>query len=487
MKRHISLLLILLALLAVGGVILACNGPGKKVHSVQQKTMYHCPMHPSYISDKPGDCPICGMKLVPINADQHGSTADSASSQAPSADDHSVRIDPVTVQNMGVTTEKVQKRPIVKEIRAGAMVTIDETKLSIVSTKIMGWIDRLLVDYTGKKVRKGQALFELYSPDLVSTQEEYLQALRYARQLAGNDMSGADQLLASTRRRLANWDISEAQIQQLEQRGSSRKTLTIHSPADGIVLEKSAVAGQNIMPGIPLYKIADLSKVWVVANVYQEDLPFVKTGMEATVELPAQPGTIYHGTVNYVSPVLDPASKTVQIRIEVKNTEDYTLKPDMFANIVIASPAPVTTIAVPEQAVIHTGLRSVVILDMGNGYYRPQEVRLGLSGNGYVQVLDGLSENQTIVTSSQFLIDSESNLKTAIGQMSGHGSMPMSQDSAPDHEEMTKNVHHDTIINAANTSTPTDTKQWICTMCPEVKSDKPGKCPKCGMNLVKKS
>lgn len=382
------------------------------------KSMYHCPMHPQIISDKPASCPICGMSLVVIDKGDESGGEDSLSSGV-DLSNNAVRIDPVTVQNMGVVTQRVEMRAMTLEVRAGASVAINETRQTIISTKVMGWVEKLMVDYTGVQVHKGQALFTLYSPDLVSTQEEYLGAFRFASNQKSNDASGAQQLLESTRRRLANWDITPDQIAALEQRQSVERTLSIFAPANGIVLEKNIVVGQNIMPGAVLYRIADLSSVWVIANIYPGDIALVKTGMSADIELATQPGMIFSGTVQYVSPTLDPVSKTAQVRVEVRNTSDFAIKPEMFATVVIKSPIADLALAVSEQAVIHTGTRTLVIVDLGKGYFAPQEVRIGQSANGYVQILKGLTEGQSIVTSSQFLIDSESNLMAAIGQMSG--------------------------------------------------------------------
>ncbi len=200
--------------------------------------------------------------------------------------------------------------------------------------------------------------------------------------------------------------------------------MTIYSPSDGVVLEKMVVAGQNVMPGMALYKVVDISVVWAIANVYQEDLPYVKLGTEATMEVPSIAGRTFAGKVQFVSPVLDPSTKTAAVRIALRNTADLLLKPQMFANVAIQSPLSRNALSVSQQAVIHTGTRNIVIVSLGNGYFKPQEVKLGMSANGFVQVLDGLAEGQTIVTSSQFLIDSESNLKKAVSQMGGM-EMPM--------------------------------------------------------------
>jgi len=535
------------------GIPVLSHNSGHQLRAAKgEKVMYHCPMHPNYISDKPGTCPICGMNLVPVNSDRHAGagataevmyykdpdkpwiTSDTPVKNAAGADfvpvykgdtvETAIRIDPVTVQNMGVATATVNIMDLTREVKAGATVALNEKKLSIVSTQIGGWIDRLYVNCTGDKVRKGQRLFDLYSPELVSTQEEYLQALRYAGKLSNSPGSGgALELLQSSRRRLENWDIPESEIQALETRGTSKRDITFYAPSDGVVLEKNALQGQNIMPGMVIYKIADLSNVWVMANIYQADVPFVKTGMKADVELQARPGTVYTGIIQYISPVLDPGSKTAQVRVEVPNTADHALKPEMFADVTIHSTAAERAVAVPEQAVIKTGARNIMIIALGNGYFRPQEVRLGVTANGYVQVLEGLNEGQTIVTSSQFLIDSESNLKTAIGLMNSHGAMPMGEMAKEEQPEINKqHPANDKQVNnqmpntgsmpamdmkAQSTennmkmqSAPTGsinekaalksksaTTLYTCPMDPDVISEDPNaKCPKCGMALVKK-
>lgn len=413
-------------------------------------------MHPNYFSDKPGNCPICGMKLVPVNVEQPQSSAISGGDRkilyyrdamnpahtsprpgktpdgmdlAPVYEDEAaseggaVKIDPLTVQNIGVKTETVEMRSLKKDIRVSANIDLNETTVSIVNTKIMGWVEKLLVDFTGQPVKKGQPLLSLYSPDLVSTQDEYLQALRYRKGLpetaSPDARKGADDLVASSKRRLMNWDIPESEIKALEDRGTPQKAMVIYSPSSGVVLEKMVVAGQNVAAGTALYKIADLSTVWAIANVFQEDLPYVKIGMETSVDLPSLPNRTFAGRVQFIAPVLDPTTKTAAVRIAIRNTPDFVLKPQMFANVEVVSPVAKSALSVSQQSVLHTGTRDIIIISLGNGLFRPQEVKVGMAAGGFVQVLSGLVEGQTIVTSAQFLLDSESNLKVAIGQMSG--------------------------------------------------------------------
>lgn len=389
---------------------------------------YKDPMHPWYTSDKPGKAPDCGMDLVPVYEGE--------------SDVKGIKIDPVTVQNIGVKVEDVVRRKLSKVIRTNGKVDYDERKVYSVNTKVMGWVEKLYVDYTGKYVRKGEPLMEFYSPELVTTQEEYLQALAYQKKLGqsnlGEAKKGATELLESARRRLRYWDIPETEIRALEERGTPKKTMTIYSPADGIVTEKMVHEGHNVMPGMEMYKIADLSTVWVLADIYQYELPWVKLGQSVDIELAYLPGKPFKGTITYIYPYLSEETKTAKVRIEVHNTASIELKPEMFATVKIVSPLSVDAVVVPDQAIIRSGERNIAVIALGGGYFDPREVKLGVQSEGYDQVLDGIREGEKIVVSSQFLIDSESNLKAAISQMSGHAGMDMSkpmEEPAPAGEE----------------------------------------------------
>ena len=395
---------------AVGGVALWKNHAAGKIRTAEAlakqsaKTMYHCAMHPYYISDRPGQCPICGMELIPMRP----SDSDPANKGA-----QGVHIDPTTVQNMGVRTEEVRKRDLQTEIRTNGSVKVDESRLVVVNARVLGYVEKLRVNTTGQAVRKGQVLLELFSPDLVSAQGEFLQALRYAQGTG----AGSQELVESSRRRLLNWGISESEIAALEKEGKARNTLSIASPANGVVLEKNVVEGENITPGMELYRIADLSRVWVVANVYQRDLAIAKVGANAEVELAFRQGKPFRGKVTFLSPVLDPETKTAEVRIEIANTPALELKPEMFATVRILSASLHQVLAVPEQSIIRSGRRTIAIVSVGGGYFEPRVVELGESAGDYVEILNGISEGEKLVVSSQFLIDSESNLKAAIQQM----------------------------------------------------------------------
>jgi membrane fusion protein, copper/silver efflux system len=433
------------------------SGEGKSSRESNDRKIayYQDPMHPWYTSDKPGKAPDCGMDLVPVYEGE--------------GDTKGIKIDPVTVQNIGVKVEEATIRKLKKVIRTVGRVDVDETKVYSINTKIMGWVEKLHVDYTGMPVRKGEALLELYSPELVSTQEEYLQAIKYQHTLAQSSITearqGSDNLVASARRRLRYWDIPESEIDALEQRGTPQKTMTFYSPVDGYVLDKTVNEGQSIMAGMELYKIADLSTVWILADVYQYELPWVKVGQEAEVELSYLPGKSFHGKVSYIYPTMNGETRTAKVRVEVRNTPGLELKPEMFATVKIESPVEVNAIAVPEQAIIRSGERDILVIASGGGYFDPRDVKLGVAADGYVQILEGVKAGEKIVVSSQFLIDSESNLKAAISQMRGSGERDTStsmEKAAPRDEH--KNHSMDETNSDKSTTIREEKMDLVCGM-----------------------
>jgi Cu(I)/Ag(I) efflux system membrane fusion protein len=325
-----------------------------------------------------------------------------------------VQISPERQQLIGVKFGKVEEKSLNKVIRTVGRIDYDEKRLVTVSPKIGGWIEKLFVDFTGKYVKQGEQLLTIYSPELVSAQEEYLIALRTSKALGSHDT-----LLESARRRLKLWDISDEQIKALEERGQVAKTLTLHSPFSGFVLERMAFQGMNVMPGMALYKLADLSVVWLYADIYEYELPLIRLGQEAAIDLSYYPGETFRGKVIYIYPSLDPATRTAKVRFEFPNPHDK-LKPEMFANVQLKIPLG-TKLAVPEGAIIDTGERQVAILDRGSGYFEPREVKLGTKVDNYYVVLQGLKAGERVVTSANFLIDSESKFKESMG---GMASMP---------------------------------------------------------------
>jgi Cu(I)/Ag(I) efflux system membrane fusion protein len=328
-----------------------------------------------------------------------------------------VQISPERQQLIGVRYGTVQKRMLEKVIRTVGRIEYDEKRIGTVSPKIGGWIEELYVDFTGRYVRKGDPLLTIYSPELVSTQEEYLLALKSKQDWSKSPFSevaeGGNLLSESARRRLKLWDISDAQIKELEESREPKKTLTLYSPFTGYVLEKMVNKGRFVDAGMALYKIADLSVVWLIADIYEYELPFIRLGQQAAIHLPYYPGENFTGKAIYIYPALDPQTRTAKVRFEFPNPKDK-LKPEMFANVEIRVRIG-DKLAVPEGAVIDTGVRKLVIVDKGSGYLEPREIKLGAKAGDFFEVMDGLKEGERVVTSANFLIDSESKLKEAVG------------------------------------------------------------------------
>ena len=368
------------------------------------------PMDPKYIRNEPGKSPM-GMDLVPVY-EEEGDEKEPAST---------IRIDPVTIQNMGVRLGRVKRKPLVKNIRTFGNITYDERLIYTVNTKFNGWIEKLYVNFIGETVKKGQPLFEIYSPELVTAQEEYLLALQQNRDLKDSSYArireGAQRLLKASHTRLRYWDLSERQIKTIENTGNVKKTLTIYSPTRGVVIKKNAFQGHHVKAGQHQYEIADLSKVWVDVDIYEYELPWVRKGMPAKMELSYIPGKFFNGNVLFVYPFLTAKTRTARLRLEFPNA-DYQLMPDMYANVTLESAIAGDSLVIPQEAVIDSGIRKVVFVALGKGKFQPREVKLGLEGNdNEFQVLEGLQENEQIVISAQFMLDSESRLREAIQKM----------------------------------------------------------------------
>ena len=327
-----------------------------------------------------------------------------------------ITISPDKVQLIGVRTAVADYRTLDKQIRTVGKIEPDETRLTFVNTKIAGWVKKLYVDYTGKQVEKGQPLLSIYSPDLVTAQEEYLIALRSARhgQYEAGDMPEVEasrrDLLESAKRRLLLWDVTESQIAELENNGKPQTEMIIEAPQSGIVLEKMVLEGGYITPGMNLYKIADLSSIWIMADIYEYEVPLVKQGQTALVTLPYYSGQSYRAIVNYVNPSLDPVSRTVKVRLSMKNP-GLLLKPEMFANVEIMVSSG-SKLVIRREAVIDSGTRQIVYVEKKPGVYEMRRVTLGQRGEDYVEVLKGIKKGERVVTSGNFLIDSESQLRS---------------------------------------------------------------------------
>jgi RND family efflux transporter MFP subunit len=372
---------------------------------------WRAPMDPNFVSDQPGKSPM-GMDLVPVYEDEAGTGEDGA-----------IRIDPETIQNIGVKTTIIERMTLEREIRAVGRVAYDETKMRAISSKVRGWIERQHIDFTGQVVDRGAPLLEIYSPELVATQEEYLLALRYRQRMAESPVEavaeGAGELVRAAEARLRYWDIGEPQILNLRESKKAQKTMTLHAPFSGVVVKKKVLEGGFVQPGQTLYELADLSTVWIYADIYEYEIPWIAEGLPAEITLSHRPGIIYEGRVAYVYPYLKDSTRTLQVRIELSNTPDFDLKPDMWANVMIRSEASRNALAVPIQAVIRTGKRDIVLIAKDGGRFAPREVRLGAETGENFEILDGVEEGERVVVSAQFLINSESNLRSALGKMAG--------------------------------------------------------------------
>jgi len=393
----------------VGGFPFA-GGPSGQV--------YNCPMHPYYTSDRPGECPICGMDLVPVEEKEghgeHGSQVEGFAS---------LELDPRQQQLIGVTTAPVERKVVTRTVRAAGTVVPDERRLFMVHSKVSGWIDRLYVDSTGQPVAAGQPLLSLYSPEFYATQEEYLVARGALREPGpgGEEETswGTEALRDAAERRLAYWDVDPAAVERLAEAGEPTKALTVRSPYSGYVLEKQARVGMYVQPGAPLYTVADLSRVWVEADVYEYELPFVKVGQRVRITLPYYPAEPLEGTVKFIYPFLNASSRTIRLRVDVANP-GLKLKPDMFADVSLEQELG-EHLVVPTEAVLDSGERKIVFVAHDGGHFEPREITVAARVEDYYVVAGGLREGETVVTSGNFLIDSESRIKGALAAMGGAG------------------------------------------------------------------
>lgn len=421
--------------------------------SDEPEQLYQCPMHPEVIEeDEDTPCPICGMKLTPMEQ----SSAPAASNgtreilywYAPMdptyvrdvpgkspmgmdlvpkyADEASagqvIRIDPVQVQNIGVVSEAARVGEIARTVRTVGFLDFNADEISWINTKFSGWIENVHVTYVGQEVRKGDPLFDIYSPELVTTQEEYLRALDYKASLETSERVDAkrqaESLLRSTRERLAYWDISEEQIAALETRRTTQRQLTVFSPTDGVITEvmDQALEGMFVKAGMNLYKIADLSTVWVHADVYETDLPWVREGQPAEVSFRHDPDRAVRGQILFLYPEVSKETRTLKICVEIPNT-GRELRAGMYADVIIHGPAVERALTVENSAVLRSGERNLVFVDLGDGRFEPREVTLGIEGEqARVQILGGVREGERVVTQAQFMLDSESRVQEAIAK-----------------------------------------------------------------------
>ena len=512
--KHVSLTLLVLVMATGAGLLAGCGrsqSDASTGETGQEKTLYTCGMHPQVIQDKPGNCPICGMKLTPIRKQAGTSSTAAARSGerkikyykstmtpgevkpgpgkdsmgmdmvpvyedvAAAEQSSAIAIDPVTTQNMGIRTATLQRGPLRRKFRTVGVIDYDETALAEVSTKFRGWIEKLYVDATGKQMHRGEPLFEIYSPELYLAQTEYLLTLN---SLTNHEGVAAELRKTAAVTKLRYWDISEDQIADLERVGKARKTLRVNAPRDGIVVEKMVVEGQMVEAGAKLYRLADLATVWIQAQVYEQDLPFVRLGQEAVVSLASQPEPKFRGRVTYLYPTVDDKTRTARVRLEFHNP-GYFLKPGMYATVEMSSELSASAVLVPDMAILRSGEKNTVFVALEGGKFEPRAVVIGARGeDNQYEVLSGLQEGERVVTSGQFMLDSESQLREAIQKM------------------LKPNGQGMTITNGAESATKSATTNarpaamgkmiYICPMPDHValQYEHPGKCPLCGMTLV---
>lgn len=361
-------------------------------------------------SESKGSADMAGMKM-------EGSSAGASAEEVPKT----IFVAPERQQLIGVKTAAVTRRPLVKEIRAVGKVGFDETKITHIHTKVNGYVDEVFANFVGVPVNKGEPLFTIYSPDLVATQEEFLLALRSRKTLSESQFpwvsEGSGDLLEASRRRLKLWDVTDQDIEALEREGKVKRALTMVSPVSGIVTERAAYHhGRYVSPDMDLYTIVDLSTAWILADVYEYEIPYIRDGQTAEIEFPYETSTKpLRGKVSFVYPFVDPKTRTVKVRMEFPNP-NLALRPDMFFNVRLRTNLG-PQIAVPEDAVLDTGKQQYVFVDQGDGYFEPRPVKVGASADGYAAIVMGLKPDERVVTAANFILDSESRLKGVFANM----------------------------------------------------------------------
>lgn len=486
MKKKSIVIIILLAFIIVAAGIFYLGKtrhkdsalPVKAAQNDQTKKekkilFWRAPMNPNEIYNQPGKSKM-GMDLVPVYEDEASSSG-------------TITISGAVQQNMNVKTAVVEDRELSPKVITNGILSIDEKTEYIVTTRVNGWVEKLYVNYTGQVVKKGEKLMDIYSPELVAAQQEFLTALSYQDSVKSSAFPEAaasgDELLKSAVRKLELLEIPASEIKRLKTTGEVKTYITLYAQNSGTVIEKTVLEGQKIMAGATLLRIADLSNLWLLADVYEYELPKIKLGLPAEITFNYIQEKIYHGKISFIYPTLDNKTRTVKVRFDVLN-QHGELKPAMYANVVIKGKQLGMYPVIPEQAVLRSGQKNIVILALDEGKFKPVEIKLGIYSDGYYQVLDGLTSGNTIVISSQFLIDSESNLRAALSQFGGSPKKdePDKMESMSDIGQKNKMVREG-VIDLEAIDKNKDGKLFEDVMDWNVISDEPGTCPLCGMTL----
>lgn len=456
------------------------NGGGKTERKI---LFYRSPMDPNQTSPTFRKDEM-GMDYVPVYEDEMNAEG-------------LVKINPAVVQNMNVKTVTVAESELSSQVITNGVLKTNETEDYIVTTRVNGYVQKLYVNYTGQRVSKGEKLMEIYSPELVSTEEELLTALSYQNSVSGTSvkdvLNSGNELVKNAVRKLQLLEIPDSEIERLEKTKEVKTNVTLYAQYSGTVITKSVLEGQKIMAGMPLLHISNLSTLWLTADIYEYELSKIQVGSTAQIRFNFLPGKIYTGKVSFIYPTIDPKSRAAKIRIDVPNSGG-SLMPEMFANVEINGRKLGVHPIVPENAILRSGMKDIVIISLGEGSFKPQNVTLGGYSNGYYQVLNGLNAGDNVVTAAQFLIDSESNLKSAVSQMENSTNKSMSETSQPAKEmNMEKKdspkpkEHSEWIrkgtIDLQEIDKNKDGKVFEDIMDWNVISDTPGKCPLCGMTL----
>ena len=488
--------------------------------------LYTCGMHPDIIETEPGDCPICGMKLVPLKTSGKKSgkreilywrapmdpneiydapgKSKMGMDLVPVYSDEAgasgiVTIDPVVVQNMNIKTEVVQNRKLSDKVVTNAVLSTNETKDYIITSRVNGWVENLYINYTGQKVKKGEKLLDIYSPELLSTQEELLSAVEYKNTTSKSNFTNIKEsgevLVENAMEKLRLLEIPQKDLKEIMETGKIKTYMTLYAPEDGTVMHKNVIEGQKIMPGMDLIKISNLKDLWLLADIYEYELAKIQTGSKAEIKFNFKPGKIYRGKVDFIYPTIEDKTHTARVRINIDNS-DGELKPSMLATVTISGKDYGIKPTVNQQAIIRGGQKDIVVVALGDGKFKPQEVTLGEYSGGYYQILEGVSEGTKIVTSAQFLIDSESNLRAAVNKFSSgskENEMDVTGTENASEKVISEDKHeHDTkesalirkgVIDLEAIDKNNDGKVYQDAMDWNVISDEPGRCPLCNMIL----